>query len=651
MTSDNGTNSLLLFRVGPVFCCAPSAAIHSIIPPPSLTRPPGCDAARPGIFKNNGLIVSSFDLRYKFGLDKQDWHPIGRVIITGLKAGCVGFWVDEICEVMQSPRSGWGALPSLLPKGIFTQTLLLNDKIYLYADFENLYRIPTSGYLRGYINHLIEQQRERLLQEKSNAHYKTATTVAVFANSSAAPAVSYPGTQIQPSMQNAMEVRKVGAKGTMRPHKQQSPLLQTSETHSSSTAGTSTPSKSSDKVGLNITHPLNQITSPTQRTVAIKHPKQQTSMRHPSVHQSSASTDKQVTSANQDHLGMTPTGDITTEVMPNKDTAKENISSVTVPTNKTERNVVNNRASIKSQLTHSNTNSSNKTEPASGAFGIVILFLLVLIIVPGAVWYFSSTATDNPNKHLVVSKADNHVLTINTETTPNPQQIDMPDHAPLPKDQSSQPTVNSSVADTKNDSLPSVREHPETTKPATVSDTHSDDAAQSVPHQRPETTPTDVAIVDPQTEFRADIKSDESGITIILDAPEETSVFKQQNPTEDKAALVPATQTGAEQDRANDNDRTAANPTTELKTSALPKMNTERQHATSDDLRHSSQEIMHIVVKGDTLWHIALRYVNNPYKYPELARLSNIKNPNLIYPGNRVRIIKRSRHAYKNRRK
>lgn len=52
---------------------------------------------------------------------------------------------------------------------------------------------------------------------------------------------------------------------------------------------------------------------------------------------------------------------------------------------------------------------------------------------------------------------------------------------------------------------------------------------------------------------------------------------------------------------------------------------------------------IHIVVKGDTLWHIAKRYVNNPWKYTELARLSKIKNPDLIYPGQKVVVI----HRYK----
>ena len=52
-----------------------------------------------------------------------------------------------------------------------------------------------------------------------------------------------------------------------------------------------------------------------------------------------------------------------------------------------------------------------------------------------------------------------------------------------------------------------------------------------------------------------------------------------------------------------------------------------------------TQRHIHIVVKGDTLWHIAKRYVNNPWRYPELARLSRIRNPDLIYPGQKIIII------------
>ena len=46
------------------------------------------------------------------------------------------------------------------------------------------------------------------------------------------------------------------------------------------------------------------------------------------------------------------------------------------------------------------------------------------------------------------------------------------------------------------------------------------------------------------------------------------------------------------------------------------------------------------VVKGDTLWHIAIRYLGDPCRYPELARLSRIRNPDLIHPGDKVKIVR-----------
>jgi nucleoid-associated protein YgaU len=47
---------------------------------------------------------------------------------------------------------------------------------------------------------------------------------------------------------------------------------------------------------------------------------------------------------------------------------------------------------------------------------------------------------------------------------------------------------------------------------------------------------------------------------------------------------------------------------------------------------------IHTVVPGDTLWRIAKKQVGDPYRYPELARLSNIRNPDVIRPGDVVRI-------------
>lgn len=45
-----------------------------------------------------------------------------------------------------------------------------------------------------------------------------------------------------------------------------------------------------------------------------------------------------------------------------------------------------------------------------------------------------------------------------------------------------------------------------------------------------------------------------------------------------------------------------------------------------------------VVKKGDTLWAIAKRELGNGAKYTELAKINNIANPNLIYPGQVIKL-------------
>ncbi len=48
--------------------------------------------------------------------------------------------------------------------------------------------------------------------------------------------------------------------------------------------------------------------------------------------------------------------------------------------------------------------------------------------------------------------------------------------------------------------------------------------------------------------------------------------------------------------------------------------------------------ILYTVKAGDTLWAIAKRYLGDGSRYPEIASDNNIQNPNLIFPGQEVRI-------------
>ena len=60
----------------------------------------------------------------------------------------------------------------------------------------------------------------------------------------------------------------------------------------------------------------------------------------------------------------------------------------------------------------------------------------------------------------------------------------------------------------------------------------------------------------------------------------------------------------------------------------------------SSAVREDSRELpdTHTVVKGESLWAIAKRYLGSGSRYKELAEKNGISNPNLIFPGQVIRL-------------
>jgi chemotaxis signal transduction protein/nucleoid-associated protein YgaU len=49
---------------------------------------------------------------------------------------------------------------------------------------------------------------------------------------------------------------------------------------------------------------------------------------------------------------------------------------------------------------------------------------------------------------------------------------------------------------------------------------------------------------------------------------------------------------------------------------------------------------VYVVVLGDTLWSISARFTGNPFNYPRIAGENKVADPDLIFPGQRIRLIK-----------
>lgn len=239
--------------------------------------------------------------------------------------------------------------------------------------------------------------------------------------------------------------------------------------------------------------------------------------------------------------------------------------------------------------------STQRDEYEDGGMGWIIL-LVAIIFIAGtiAILYISGTFSDTERSRPVASYEE---PVAEPEPTPEPEavitettQISEPEPEPITSETQTSP----------------MEAEAETT--VTVD----------------ETAPT----AEEDREFSADIERDDRVLTITLSGPDNEEVRPLLKETIEDDITEPA--------KESETDNTTPAPVEKISEPAP-----EPEPVAKPEIPRARLEITHVVVKGDTLWDIAERYVKDPLLYPELARLSGIKNPDRIYPGDVVRIIEK----------
>ena len=606
MNLEDDQHSLLTFRVGPVLCCAPSLPVSSIITPPKLTQPPGSDQAQPGIFRHGSHIVKVIDLRQKFGVDINEQTQPGNLIITRFNNESYAFWVDQILDVIDFPKEGWGNLPAAIPRGVFSRTLLLIKKIHLYSEFEKLVTINDLGYLKHYIQQLKDDVNKKTSSEVKgiNSSLSGKTTVKKNGLNKNSATIDKQEETTKQNLTATTEPSTTTAAYLQKPVKKTFTAAASDDERPSLSAAsrpTSTKSKAGSDFINRSERKQTQTSDITARASAIKNDITKTTNTRTTPHKPQKNNTV-----------------VKATITDRKQDDSISSSSLYLNKNKEDKNKFNkvstsisapgkNASSKKTSTQHSakvySSQPDNEGQTSSTGLVLFILILLCALVIGG--FFLFSNENTKSSKQKSVSQTKN----IEPEFTlyePSSEIL----KEPIIIESNSTEAKTSENINTESTQVKSVTGKVEQAAPSAPDLNLNDENKDS--------------------SYRAEITQQESEITITLHRPNTAEVKPATAPQETGATLeLPLAE--AQEIKPSVIDETVSNQ---------PDVQTLKQNEIAKPLaeKKAIKEIIHIVAKGDTLWAIAKKYVNDPFLYPELARLSNIKNPHRIYPGNRVRI-------------
>ncbi len=553
--------------------------------PPKITAPPGANIAEPGVFKSIHGIVRLIDLRVRFGVDEADRATPGKVIITEVEGGHAGFWVDEIEDVIGFPEAGWGQVPAYIPRNVFARILIQEKTIRLYADLEKLDKFKTSGYLRKHIEMIKLQNNKNTAEDNESSAVKNTY-------------VTEPGN----NKEKNIKLVKVNAAELSIISQEKMPIDYNPPVKEIGAAD-----KNEDEIRINKS---DVVFVAHKKTTNIKTDNEVDGKKHSPI--------KNITSSK----AASPIENSEAALKLFKNEVK---NSVYVAGSKAASESKFDETSNKGKKT-SAFKTHNIDEENQGRNGFIwfvaaifVLFIMLYFIVD-----IVTTSKKVISKDRLVEPDFNDYKTNEFESfESNKKSFAAVKKMPLrgvekeaPIEHENVTSANAEISKTETGVLIVVNDYIESSE---------DNALEKL----------------------LELSVDDKGVAVVSapEAAEPAAVYKNVNTTKNQTDELDAFAGHDKKTVENTRQGVASVLEVELPeqhVSALSTAAGENKKALAVEdvrLQRPMKKYIHRVVKGDTLWHIAKKYVNNPWRYPELAKLSNIKNPDLIYPGDQVTII------------
>ncbi len=146
---------LLLFRIDVLRFAVDAGEVARVIARPErVTRTPGASRARPGLFHHAGHVHQLVELAAQLELTPA---AAGRVLVYQPPGRFFGLHVDAVDDLVESGGGQWRALPAYLPRRIFPRGFVYEGRLYLYARLDALLDLEDHGPLRHHLELLRDE--------------------------------------------------------------------------------------------------------------------------------------------------------------------------------------------------------------------------------------------------------------------------------------------------------------------------------------------------------------------------------------------------------------------------------------------------------------------------------------------------------------